>query len=78
MSDSLAAGASSIAPLAVRQKFMTEPDLGAGNFLDYAATYNPNRTVPCVFSHELDHRGEVVLRGHSLTDLVELRDRYAK
>jgi 3-aminoavenalumate diazotase len=78
MSDSLAAGGSSIAPLAVRQKFMTEPDLGAGNFLDYAATYNPNRTVPCVFSHELDHRGEVILRGHSLADLVELRDRYAK
>ncbi|HEX6870035.1 MAG TPA: class I adenylate-forming enzyme family protein [Micromonosporaceae bacterium] len=69
---------SSIAPLSVRQQFMTEPDLGAGNFLDYAARMNPNRTVPFVYSHSTDHRGEVVLRGHSLVDLVELRDRYAK
>jgi acyl-CoA synthetase (AMP-forming)/AMP-acid ligase II len=69
---------SSIAPLEVRQQFMTEPGLGAGNFLDYAVRHNPNRTVPFVYSHATDHRGEVVLRGHSLVDLVELRDRYAK
>jgi acyl-coenzyme A synthetase/AMP-(fatty) acid ligase len=69
---------SSIAPLDVRQQFMTEPGLGAGNFLDYAVKANPNRTVPFIYSHTTDHRGEVVLRGHSLVDLVELRDRYAK
>ncbi|MPZ28729.1 MAG: AMP-binding protein [Micromonosporaceae bacterium] len=67
-----------IAPLAVRQQFMTEPELGAGNFLDHAVRTNPNRAVPFTFSHDIDHRGEVVLRGHSLTDLVEIRDRYAK
>jgi acyl-coenzyme A synthetase/AMP-(fatty) acid ligase len=69
---------SSIAPLSVRQHFMTEPDLGSGNFLDYAVRDNPNRTVPFVYSHTTDHKGAVVLRGHSLVDLVELRDRYAK
>ena len=69
---------SSIAPLAVRQQFMTEPGLGAGNFLDYAVAMNPNRDVPMVFSHNTDHRGEVVLTGHSLTELAALRDRYAK
>jgi len=68
----------SIAPLDVRRRFMTEPDLGAGNFLDHAAEANPNRAVPFVYSHQTDHRGEVILRGHSLLDLVELRDRYAK
>lgn len=68
----------SIAPLAVRQQFMTEPELGAGNFLEYAITFNPNRTVPYAYSHSLDHRGQVVLRGHSLLDLAALRDRYAK
>lgn len=68
----------SIAPLAVREKFMTEPDLGAGNFLDYALAANPNRDVPFVFSHNRDHRGEVVLRGHSLVDLAAIRERYAK
>lgn len=67
-----------IAPLAVRQQFMTEPELGAGNFLDHAARMNPNRSVPFAYRHGTDHRGQVVLRGHSLTDLVELRDRYAK
>ncbi len=35
-------------------------------------------TVPFVYSHTTDHRGAVVLRGHSLLDLVDLRDRYAK
>jgi acyl-coenzyme A synthetase/AMP-(fatty) acid ligase len=69
---------SPIAPLSVRQQFMTEPELGAGNFLDYAVRMNPNRTVPFAYSHSTDHRGAVVLRGHSLVDLVELRDRYAK
>ncbi|HET8640987.1 MAG TPA: class I adenylate-forming enzyme family protein, partial [Pseudonocardiaceae bacterium] len=68
----------SIAPLAVRQRFMTEPGLGAGNFLDYAAEHNPNRSVPFIYTHHTDHRGEVVMRGRSLLDLVELRDRYAK
>lgn len=67
-----------VAPLAVRQQFMTEPDLGAGNFLDYAVRDNPNRAVPFAYSHHTDHRGQVVLRGHSLLDLVEIRDRYAK
>jgi acyl-coenzyme A synthetase/AMP-(fatty) acid ligase len=69
---------SSIAPLAVRQQFMTEPGLGAGNFLDYAVAMNPNRDVPMVYSHNTDHRGEVVLTGHSLADLAAMRDRYAK
>jgi acyl-coenzyme A synthetase/AMP-(fatty) acid ligase len=67
----------SIAPLSVRQGFMTEPALGAGNFLDHALAANPNREVPFVYSHHNDHRGQVVLRGHSLTDLAALRDRYA-
>ncbi|MCA2220749.1 class I adenylate-forming enzyme family protein [Nonomuraea aurantiaca] len=69
---------SSIAPPDVRERFMTEPDLGAGNFLEYAARYNPHNTVPFVYSHTTDHRGEVVLDGHSLLDLVALRDRYAR
>jgi len=68
----------SIAPLEVREKFMTEPSLGAGNFLDHALAANPNRAVPYAFSHHLDHRGEVVLRGHSLVDLAAIRERYAK
>ncbi len=49
---------------------MAEPDLGAGNFLDKAYAANPNRAVPFAFSHHLDHRGEVVLKGHSLEDLA--------
>jgi acyl-coenzyme A synthetase/AMP-(fatty) acid ligase len=57
---------------------MTEPGLGAGNFLDYALKYNPNRDVHFVYTHGLDHRGQVTLRGHSLVDLAALRDRYAK
>ncbi len=69
---------SPLAPLAVREQFMIEPELGAGNFLEYAAKANPNRAVPFAYSHHLDHRGQVVLRGHSLLDLVALRDRYAK
>ena len=68
----------SIAPLEVREQFVTDPDLGAGNFLDNAYAANPNRAVPFAFSHHLDHRGEVVLKGHSLEDLVRLRDRYAR
>ena len=67
-----------IAPLSVRKQFMTEPDLGAGNFMDYAVRMNPNRAVPFVYTHTTDHRGAVVLRGHSLLDIAELRDRYAK
>jgi acyl-coenzyme A synthetase/AMP-(fatty) acid ligase len=69
---------SPIAPMAVRERFMTEPDLGAGNFLDHALAANPNRDVPYVYSHSTDHRGRVVLRGHSLADMAALRDRYAK
>ncbi|NUR29251.1 MAG: acyl--CoA ligase, partial [Catenulispora sp.] len=78
MTDTMLATGGSIAPLDVRRQFMTEPGLGAGNFLDYAARYNPNRAVPFVFSHNTDHFGRVELRGHSLDDLVALRDRYAK
>ncbi|MFD8703010.1 class I adenylate-forming enzyme family protein [Kitasatospora sp. NPDC059648] len=68
---------SPVAPLAARQRLMTEPTLGAGNFLDHAVAANPHRSVPFVFTHRTDHHGEVVLRGHSLLDLVALRDRYA-
>ncbi len=69
---------SPLAPLAVREQFMIEPDLGAGNFLDYAVRDNPNRAVPLLYSHSTDHRGEVLLRGHSLVEVAALRDRYAK
>lgn len=69
---------SPIAPLSVREQFMTEPGLGAGNFLDHAVRLNPNRAVPMIFTHSADPRGRVTLRGHSLLDLVALRDRYAK
>jgi acyl-CoA synthetase (AMP-forming)/AMP-acid ligase II len=57
---------------------MTEPDLGAGNFLDHAIAVNPNRAVPYAYSHHTDHRGGVVLRGHSLVDMAAIRDRYAR
>ncbi|MEU6084091.1 class I adenylate-forming enzyme family protein [Streptomyces sp. NPDC047108] len=69
---------SPIAPLPVRQQFMTDPALGAGNFLQKALEANPHADVPYAFSHSTDHRGEVVLRGHSLRDLAGLRDRYAR
>jgi acyl-coenzyme A synthetase/AMP-(fatty) acid ligase len=69
---------SSIAPMSARQQLMTEPELGAGNFLDYALKVNPNRAVPYTYSHRTDHRGQVALRGYSLLDLAALRDRYAK
>ncbi|MFF2040821.1 class I adenylate-forming enzyme family protein [Kitasatospora sp. NPDC058170] len=68
----------SIAPLAAREQLMTDPTLGAGNFLDRAIAVNPNRAVPFAHTHHTDHRGAVVLRGHSLLDLAALRDRYAK
>ncbi|MGW2542523.1 class I adenylate-forming enzyme family protein [Kitasatospora sp. NPDC001574] len=71
------AGQSPVAPLAARERLMTEPELGAGNFLEHAIAVNPNRAVPFAFSHHTDHRGAVVLRGHSLLDLAALRDRYA-
>jgi len=77
MSDS-AQSPSPVAPREVRERFMTEPGLGAGNFLQYALESNPNRAVPVVYSHHSDHRGGVFLRGHSLQDLAALRDRYAK
>ena len=67
-----------IAPLDVRRKFMTDPDLGAGNFLDAALAANPNRDVPYAFTHRLDHAGRVAIRGYSLTDLARLRDQYAR
>jgi acyl-coenzyme A synthetase/AMP-(fatty) acid ligase len=69
--------ASPIAPLEVREGFMSASDLGAGNFLDHAVAANPHRSVPFAFSHHLDHTGQVVLKGHSLEDLVRLRDLYA-
>ncbi|MEV0191308.1 class I adenylate-forming enzyme family protein [Kitasatospora purpeofusca] len=71
------AAPSPVAPLAARERLMAEPGLGAGNFLDHALAVNPNRAVPFAYSHHLDHRGAVVLRGHSLQDLAALRDRYA-
>ncbi|WP_327675346.1 class I adenylate-forming enzyme family protein [Kitasatospora sp. NBC_00458] len=71
------AGQSPVAPLAARERLMAEPGLGAGNFLEHAIAVNPNRAVPFAFSHHTDHRGAVVLRGHSLLDLAALRDRYA-
>ncbi|MEV6209462.1 class I adenylate-forming enzyme family protein [Kitasatospora sp. NPDC051914] len=67
----------SIAPLSARQQLMAEPELGAGNFLDHAIAANPNRAVPYLYTHRTDHRGAVVLRGHSLLDVAALRDRYA-
>jgi acyl-CoA synthetase (AMP-forming)/AMP-acid ligase II len=67
-----------IAPLEVRERFMTDQELGAGNFLDHALAANPNRAVPYAFSHHLDHRGGVVLRGHSLEDIAAIRARYAR
>ncbi len=67
-----------IAPLDARRQLMTEPHLGAGNFLDHAIAVNPNRAVPYAYSHHTDHRGEVVMRGHSLVDMAAIRDRYAK
>ncbi|WP_033821307.1 class I adenylate-forming enzyme family protein [Kitasatospora sp. MBT63] len=69
---------SPVAPLEVRRQLMTEPTLGAGNFLDHALALNPNRAVPFAYGHHTDHRGQVVLRGHSLLDLAALRDRYAR
>jgi acyl-coenzyme A synthetase/AMP-(fatty) acid ligase len=68
----------SIAPLSVREQFMTEPDLGAGNFLQYAVEHNPHRDAPFVYTHSFDHRGTVVLRSLSLVELAAERDRYAK
>ena len=67
----------SIAPLQVRQQFMTDPTLGAGNFLQRAIDLNPNRDVPYAFSHRTTHAGEVELIGHSLLDLDALRRAYS-
>ncbi|MER7566828.1 class I adenylate-forming enzyme family protein [Streptomyces sp. NPDC097941] len=69
---------SPIAPLSVREKFMTEPDLGAGNFLQYALENNPNLDAPLVYDHRLDERGHVALRGYSLRELASIRDRFAR
>ncbi|PYC68194.1 long-chain fatty acid--CoA ligase [Streptomyces tateyamensis] len=69
---------SPIAPLAARERLMTEPGLGAGNFLDHAIAANPHHAVPYLYRHSLDHRGQVLLRGYSLLDLAALRDDYAR
>ncbi|WP_051385550.1 class I adenylate-forming enzyme family protein [Actinokineospora inagensis] len=69
---------SPVAPLAVRERFLTDPDLGAGNFLDHALRHNPNPDLPLVYTHSTDPRGQVQLRGHSLRDLEALRDQYAR
>ncbi|HIV56656.1 MAG TPA: acyl--CoA ligase [Candidatus Stackebrandtia faecavium] len=68
---------SPLAPIEVRKRFMDEPLLGAGNFLDYALEGNPNRSVPYAFTHHVDHTGAVSMRGHSLEQLAAQRDRYA-
>ncbi|WP_063795865.1 class I adenylate-forming enzyme family protein [Peterkaempfera griseoplana] len=70
--------ASPIAPLSVRRKFLTDPDLGAGNFLQYALDHNPHLDLPLVYSHHNDQHGQVALRGHSLHQLEALRDQYAR
>jgi len=69
---------SSIAPLSARLRMMEEPELGAGSFLDFALALNPNRDIPFVFRHYTDQRGHVVLKGHSLRDLDDVRRQYAK
>ncbi|MFE2226117.1 class I adenylate-forming enzyme family protein [Streptomyces kronopolitis] len=69
---------SPIAPLQVRRKFMADPDLGAGNFLQYALEHNPNLDAPLVYDHRLDERGHVALRGYSLRELAAVRDQYAR
>lgn len=66
------------APLSARLKLLAEPDLGAGNFLQYALRHNPNRSQPLLYGHHTDERDEVVLRGYSLSDLEAARDAYAK
>nr|BFD88179.1 hypothetical protein StreXyl84_75800 [Streptomyces sp. Xyl84] len=71
-------GNSPVAPLSVREKFMTDPDLGAGNFLEHALRHNPNLDAPLVYDHRLDARGHVVLRGYSLRELAAIRDQYAR
>src|SRR5699024_4620570 len=68
---------SPLAPIEVRKRFMEEPNLGAGNFLDYAVEANPNRAVPYAFTHHIDHNGAVSIRGYSLEQLAAQRDRYA-
>lgn len=67
----------SVAPLSARRQMMEEPSLGAGSFLDHALALNPNREVPYVYRHSLNHRGEVVLKGYSLVDLDVIRRKYA-
>jgi acyl-coenzyme A synthetase/AMP-(fatty) acid ligase len=67
----------SIAPLQVRRQFMTDPTLGAGNFLQRAIELNPNNDVPYAFTHRTNHAGEVELIGHSLLDLDALRRGYS-
>jgi acyl-coenzyme A synthetase/AMP-(fatty) acid ligase len=66
-----------IAPLEVRRQFMTDPSLGAGNFLQKALELNPNREVPYAFTHRTNHAGDVELTGHSLLDLDRLRRGYS-
>lgn len=68
---------SPLAPLSVRERFMTEPGLGAGNFLQYALDNNPHLDAPLVYDHHTDERGHVTLRGYSLRELGAVRDRFA-
>src|SRR5471030_1047923 len=63
--------------LQVRRQFMTDPTLGAGNFLQRAIELNPNNDVPYAFTHRTNHAGEVELIGHSLLDLDTLRRGYS-
>jgi acyl-coenzyme A synthetase/AMP-(fatty) acid ligase len=74
MSDQL----SPVAPMEARRKFLTDPDLGAGNFLQYALAHNPHKDIPLVYSHRTDERGHVALRGHSLLELESIREGYAR
>ncbi|MFI1253615.1 class I adenylate-forming enzyme family protein [Streptomyces netropsis] len=70
--------ASPVAPMSARRKFLTDPDLGAGNFLQHALALNPHADVPLIYSHRTDPRGQVSLRGHSLRELEAIRDQYAR
>lgn len=70
--------ASPIAPIEVRQQFMTDPRLGAGSFLTHALRANPFREQPFLYEHRFNAEHEVVLHGHSLVDLAARRDHYAR
>lgn len=69
---------SPIAPLEVRQQFMTDPHLGAGSFLDAALRANPYRDQAYLYEHRLNADQQVVLHGYSLVDVAARRDHYAR